>query len=112
MYFRKATKKNQYREFVNLPRHRSFASLALRQGRTPIRLSGLERSVIVHFYANPDFTPDELSAALRLEPGELSRLLRLKVGREMLNSMIEFAPQDFWPEYRLPKLGSPITKEG
>ena len=72
------------------------------RGRTPIRLTDRERKIIIFRYANPDYTSQAFAAALCLWPGEVPRLLRLREGRELINSLVEnFAPQDFWPEYRL-----------
>ena len=73
-------------------------------GRPAVRLSEHERVILIHWYANPDFTPQQLTAALGLCPGELSRLRRHRDGRELVDSLLAmYAPRDFWPEYRLAK---------
>ena len=72
------------------------------RGRPAVSLSDRDRDIIEFFYANPDLTPRQLADALLLPPGELSRLLRLKAGRELINDLIaQFCPADLWPEYRL-----------
>ena len=65
-------------------------------------LSIRDRDILIFWYANPDLTRRKLSSLLLLSPGELSRLLRLKEGKELINDLIQTsAPRDFWPEYRL-----------
>ena len=55
------------------------------RGRPHLVLSERDRKILIFRYANPDFTAQQLAATLCLLPGELSRLLRLKEGRELMN---------------------------
>lgn len=74
-----------------------------RAGRPTVKLTERERTILIFRYANPDFTAQQFNANLLLRPGELARILRLKEGRELLDSLIaNFTPPDLWPEYRLP----------
>jgi hypothetical protein len=76
------------------------------RGRAPIRLTDRERKIIIFWYANPDYTTHALAAELCTCPGEVSRLLRLQQGRELINSLVQkFAPPDLWPDYCLPRRG-------
>lgn len=75
-----------------------------KKGRRAIELSKRERGILITFYANPEFDPSTITHLLGLLPGELHRLLRLKMSRELLNNIQAqgLAPAHFWPDYRLP----------
>ena len=73
--------------------------------RPPIRLTERERDLIAFRFANPQLSVRQITSYLLLKPGELSRLLQLKEGQELLADLAGDRTVLPWRDYRLwPKL--------
>jgi hypothetical protein len=71
----------------------------------PIRLTERERDLIAFRFANPQLTIRQINQLLLLQPGELSRLLQLREGQELLHALAYDRTDLPWQNYRLsPKL--------
>jgi hypothetical protein len=53
--------------------------------RPPVRLTDRDIGLLAFRYANPHLTIRQITSILLLQPGELSRLLRLKEARWLLH---------------------------
>ncbi len=71
-------------------------------GRKPLQLTHQETVAIHCFYFNSQQPKATIAAAVGLTSAELSRLLKLKAGRELFDFLLEnFEPECLWPEFRV-----------
>jgi len=76
-------------------------------GRKPRQLTHEETVAIHCFYFNSRQPKATIAAAVGLTPAELSRLLKLKAGRELINFLVEnISPEVLWPEFLITGPGS------
>ena len=69
-------------------------------GRKPLQLTHQETVAIHCFYFNSQQPKATIAAAVGLTSAELSRLLKLKAGRELFDFLLEnFEPECRWPEF-------------
>ncbi len=82
-------------------------------GRRPVKLSPHERAAIHCVFANPRQPNATIAAAVGLKPAELSRLRRLKAGRELIELLQwDVSPKDLWPDFLVTGPGSTPTGVG
>jgi hypothetical protein len=67
----------------------------------PVRLTERERDLIAFRFANPQLSIRQITSYLLLQPGELSRLLRLKEGQQLLDDLAYDRTVLPWREYRI-----------
>ena len=71
-------------------------------GRKPLQLTHQETVAIHCFYFNSRQPKATIAAAVGLTSAELSRVLKLKAGRELFDFLLEnFDPESLWPEFRV-----------
>ena len=76
-------------------------------GRRPVKLSPHERAAIHCVFANPRQPNATIAVAVGLKPAELSRIRRLKAGRELFDLLQwDSSPEELWPDYQVTGPGS------
>jgi len=82
-------------------------------GRRPVKLSPHERAAIHCVFANPRQPNATIAAAVGLTPAELSRIRRLKAGRELFDLLQwDSSPEELWPDFLVTGPGSTPTGVG